>query len=50
MAADEEHEREATEWIEGIGADIADEPPAPRRGRRHASSRPPSITMMLPVM
>jgi hypothetical protein len=24
--ADEEHEREALEWIEGIVADIADEP------------------------
>jgi hypothetical protein len=26
MAADEEHEREATEWIEGVVADVADEP------------------------
>ena len=26
MAADEAHEREAMEWIEGIVADIADEP------------------------
>jgi predicted CopG family antitoxin len=26
MAADEEHEREALEWIEGMVADIADEP------------------------
>jgi len=26
MAADEEHEREAMEWIEGIVTDIADEP------------------------
>ena len=34
MAADEEHEREAMEWIEGIVADIADEPgrAAPRSG------------------
>jgi len=26
MAADEEHEREAMEWIEGVVADVADEP------------------------
>ena len=26
MAADEEHEREAAEWMEGVGADAADEP------------------------
>ncbi|HYZ26890.1 MAG TPA: hypothetical protein VE597_08270 [Geminicoccaceae bacterium] len=26
MAADEEHEREALEWIEGVVADVADEP------------------------
>jgi len=26
MAADEQHEREAEEWIEGVVADIADEP------------------------
>jgi siroheme synthase (precorrin-2 oxidase/ferrochelatase) len=26
MAADEEHEREAIEWIEGVVADVADEP------------------------
>ena len=26
MAADEEREREATEWVENLTADIADEP------------------------
>ena len=26
MAADEKHEREALEWVEGIVADVADEP------------------------
>jgi hypothetical protein len=26
MAADEEYEREATEWIEGVVADVADAP------------------------
>jgi hypothetical protein len=26
MAADAEHERQATEWIEGVIADVADEP------------------------
>jgi predicted CopG family antitoxin len=26
MAADEEHEREAVGWIEGVIADVADEP------------------------
>lgn len=26
MAADEEHEREATEWVENLTGDIADEP------------------------
>lgn len=26
MAADEQREREATEWVEGLEADIADEP------------------------
>jgi predicted CopG family antitoxin len=26
MAADEEHEREAMDWIEGVVADVADEP------------------------
>ena len=26
MAADEEHEREAMEWIEALIADVADEP------------------------
>ena len=26
MAADEEHEREATEWIEAVVGDVADEP------------------------
>jgi predicted CopG family antitoxin len=26
MAADEEHEREAMEWIEGVVGDVADEP------------------------
>ena len=26
MAADEEHEREATEWIEGLGGDLAARP------------------------
>jgi hypothetical protein len=26
MAADEEHEREALEWIEGMVADVANEP------------------------
>jgi predicted CopG family antitoxin len=26
MAADEEREREATEWVEGVTGDIADEP------------------------
>jgi hypothetical protein len=26
MAADEEHEREALEWIEGVVSDVADEP------------------------
>ncbi len=26
MAADEEREREATEWIEGVSGDIADDP------------------------
>jgi hypothetical protein len=26
MAADEEHEREALEWIEGVVADVGDEP------------------------
>jgi hypothetical protein len=26
MAMDEEHEREAMEWIEGLVADVADEP------------------------
>jgi hypothetical protein len=27
MAADEEHEREAMEWIENLVSDVADEPP-----------------------
>lgn len=26
MAADEEHEREAMEWIEGVVGDVADDP------------------------
>lgn len=26
MAADEQHEREATEWIEAVIGDVADEP------------------------
>jgi hypothetical protein len=26
IAADAEHEREAMEWIEGLAADVADEP------------------------
>jgi hypothetical protein len=26
MAADEEREREATEWVENLAGDIADEP------------------------
>lgn len=26
MAADEEHEREAAEWVEGLIGDVADEP------------------------
>jgi hypothetical protein len=26
MAADEEHEREAMEWIESLATDVADEP------------------------
>lgn len=26
MAADEEHEREAMEWIEGVISDVADDP------------------------
>jgi hypothetical protein len=26
MAADEEREREATEWVEGVTGDIADDP------------------------
>lgn len=26
MAADEERERDAAEWVEGVGGDIADEP------------------------
>jgi len=27
MAADEEHEREAMEWIEGVVSDVADQQP-----------------------
>ena len=33
MAADEEHEREAMEWIENLVSDVADEPIEPKRGQ-----------------